>query len=319
MPQPSPPYGVIADLLRAGKVVPFLGAGAALGSRAPGQVWQQGGHDFLPTGAELARYLADWSSFPSTDERDVTDLAKVASYVVQTSARGPLRGQLREVFLREYEPCAIHHYLASIGKPLLIVTTNYDDLAERALAAAGRPYDLVIHPTDRRDIEASVLWWRHGAAEPEAVHPNQLAIDLQATTVVYKMHGTVDRLLARRDSFVVTEEDYVDFLWRMTANLAVPACFMRYFRTRHFLFLGYGLRDWNFRLLLRNLEVVLPTGRPGDAVATDGEDEEEEERRSWAIQIAPADLERQLWSARRVNIYDQDINLFVERLRARGS
>ena len=30
-------------------------------------------------------------------------------------------------------------------------------------------------------------------------------------------------------------------------------CFMKAFHERHFLFLGYGLRDWNLRLVLRNL------------------------------------------------------------------
>src|SRR5205823_762251 len=32
---------------------------------------------------------------------------------------------------------------------------------------------------------------------------------------------------------------------------AVPAQFMRHFSMRHFLFLGYGLRDWNLRVVLK--------------------------------------------------------------------
>jgi hypothetical protein len=164
-------------------------------------------------------------------------------------------------------------------------------------------------------VEASILWWKHGAVEPEVVPPNQLFIDLKSTTVIYKMHGTVDRVTAKWDSYVITEDDYIDFLSRMTGQTAVPAQFMRHFRTRHFLFLGYGLRDWNLRVVLKNLRMVLPAA--GDA-SGQAEDDDGGELRSWAIQFKPSDLETELWNARRVKIYDVDINEFVEKLRARG-
>jgi hypothetical protein len=309
----DPPYGEIADLLRKGEVVPFLGAGVNFSERPPGVSWDENAALFLPNGSELSRFLASKSSFPSKEEYDLTDLAKVASYFVETTARRRLRERLREVFDHEFDPCEIHTYLAEIPIPLLIVTTNYDDLTERAFLKAGHPYDLVIHPTDRKDMEGSILWWQHGANEPVAVPPNQLFIDLKTTTVVYKMHGTVDRLLRKWDSYVITEEDYVEFLARMISQTAVPALFMRHFRSRHFLFLGYGLRDWNLRVVLKNLKTVMPAD--ADAPATD----EEEELRSWAIQFRPSDLEVELWNTRKVKIYDVDINEFVRGLRNQGA
>jgi len=188
------------------------------------------------------------------------------------------------------------------------VTTNYDDLLDRAFAETRRPFDLVIHPTDRKENEASVLWWKHGAEEPEILAPNKLHIDLAKTTVIYKMHGSVDRLLHKWHSYVVTEDDYVDFISRMMSESAVPALFMRHFRTRHFLFLGYSLRDWNFRVVLKNLETVLP-------LPAEGAVHEEGELRSWAIQYQPSPLEQELWEARHVNIYDMDVNEFTRSLR----
>jgi SIR2-like domain len=307
----DPPYGEIVDLLKKGEVVPFLGAGVNFGARPPNVSWDERAALFLPSGSELSRFLASKSGFPSNDEHDLTDLAKVASYFVETSARRRLRERLREVFDHEFVPCDIHTYLAEIPVPLLIVTTNYDDLTERAFSTAGRSYDLVIHLTDRKDMEGSILWWKHGANEPVAVPPNQLYIDLNTTTVIYKMHGTVDRLLRKWDSYVITEEDYVEFLSRMTSQAAVPALFMRYFRSRHFLFLGYGLRDWNLRVVLKNLKTVVPAAI--DAPATD--EGEDGELRSWAIQFRPSDLEVELWNAKRVKIYDVDINDFVSCLR----
>lgn len=313
-----PPYGEIADLLKKGEVVPFLGAGVNFGVRPESNAkWDAKVSNFLPSGVELSRFLADVSNFPAENEDEITDLAKVSSYFVETSARRRLRERLHEIFNRDFEPAVIHNYLAELGRstPMLIVTTNYDDLTERAFNRLGLPFDLVVHPTDRKDVEASVLWWKHGVTEPEVVPPNQLFIDLKNTTVIYKMHGTVDRITAKWDSYVITEDDYIDFLSRMTGQTAVPAQFMRHFRTRHFLFLGYGLRDWNLRVVLKNLRMVLPT--VNDAGTTVDEDSEEE-LRSWAIQFNPSDLETELWGARKVKIYDVDINEFVEKLRARG-
>src|SRR5262249_28460273 len=151
----------------------------------------------------------------SNDEHDLADLAKVASYFAEIVARRHLCQRLTELFDQDLEPCSIHTYLATIDTPLLIVTTNYDELTERAFAKAGRPYDLVVHPTDRKELAASVFWWRHGADKPEPVEPNSLQIDLAATTVIYKMHGSVDRRLHQWESYVVTEDDYVDFLARL--------------------------------------------------------------------------------------------------------
>ena len=319
----QPPYGVIANLFKEGAIVPFLGAGVNFGTRKPPDAqWNEKTTTFLPSGAELSRFLAEDSSFPSQDKQDLDDLAKVAAFYVEAAERKTLTDHLHRFFDQDFTPCDIHKYLAEIPAPLLIVTTNYDDLTERAFAAAGREYDLVVHANDRQEVAGSVLWWRAGTAEPEPVPPAKLFIDLKKTTVIYKMHGTVDRR-SKWDNYVITEDDYVDFLSRMTGQTAVPALFMKTFRDRHFLFLGYGLRDWNLRVVLRNLRAILP-GAANPAIAKDHEEQEavtEEEEaalRSWAIQFQPSVLEVELWNARRVKIYDVDINEFVRRLREKA-
>ena len=319
----QPPYGVIADLFKEGAIVPFLGAGVNFGMRKPPDAqWNEKTSKFLPSGAELSRFLAGDSGFPSQEKQDLDDLAKVAAFYVEAAERKTLTDQLHRFFDQDFPPCDIHKYLTEIPAPLLIVTTNYDDLTERAFATAGREYDIVVHANDSREVAGSVLWWKAGAAEPEPVPPAKLFIDLKKTTVIYKMHGTVDRR-SKWDNYVITEDDYVDFLSRMTGQTAVPALFMKTFRNRHFLFLGYGLRDWNLRVVLRNLRGILP-GAANTATATDQEEqtavteEEEVTLRSWAIQFQPSDLEKGLWNARGVKIYDVDINEFVRRLRERS-
>ena len=307
----EPPYGEIADLMKQGAIVPFLGAGVNLGARPPGAAWDETAAAFLPSGAELSRYLASKVNFPSQDPHDLGDLAKVSSYYAEMLGRRRLRERLGQLFCRDLKLCDIHAYLAQVAThvPLLIVTTNYDNLPELALNQAGCAFDRVIHPTDRKEVEASVLWWKSGATEPIAVPPNQLYIDLKTTTVIYKMHGTVDCLLNKWDSYVITEDDYVDFLARMTSQTAVPALFMRHFRSCNFLFLGYGLNDWNLRVILRNLGTTLP----GSEMPPAGE--VEAGVRSWAIQFHPSEFEVELWRARGVKVYDVDINQFAKRLR----
>jgi len=122
------------------------------------------------------------------------------------------------------------------------------------------------------------------------------------------MHGNVQRQTDKWDSFVITEEDYVDFVSRMTTNAAVPSLFYEYFRTRSFLFLGYSLKDWNLRVVLKNLDRYLGRRRPAN------EEDDDEPLPSWSIQKQPSELERKLWEKRNVNIFDMALDDFVTKM-----
>jgi SIR2-like domain len=306
------PYAAIASLLKAGEVVPFLGAGVNYGGRGAQETWTFGHSRFLPMGGELSRYLASQIGLPSEDDRE--DLARVAAYYEGKIDRGFLRLKLRDVFDKDYDLCSIHRYLAEISRStnLLIVTTNYDDLTEKAfIEVGGQPFSIVIDLTDHHSDPswADAILWGHFAPEKGAdiefeVYPRNTldrVIDLSKTSVIYKMHGTVDRQQKGRDSYLITEDDYVQFLARMTEKIAVPPMFMNYFNKHRFLFLGYSLRDWNVRVILRGL---LTSERP-------------RESRSWCVQFEsnPSPLEKTLWDRKGVYLYNQDIDNFVRELR----
>lgn len=323
---PEPPYGIIAPKLARGKVVPFLGAGASIGQREPADSkFDPARPRFLPMAAELAEVLADESSFPSDDVHERGDLAKVSSYYAEVSSdRKTLRERLRELLgpntdpeplaeetasadparvaqSKKIKPMTLHRLLAALPAAQVIVTTNYDSLVEQAFDEVEKPYDLVIYPADRpTQYVNSVLWWPH-KEEPRPVESNKLDehINMLALgrTVIFKMHGTRHPSDDAYDHFVVTEEDYVEFLSRMTTHSAIPSIFYPYFRERSFLFLGYGLRDWNLRVLLKNLPK-----------------QTDEQLRSWAIQRDPFELERMLWQKRNVSIYDLSLEEFATKL-----
>jgi hypothetical protein len=155
---------------------------------------------------------------------------------------------------------------------------------ERAYAELGKPYDVVVHITDQE----KVLWWQHGKAEPEEALADDLLIDLERVSVVYKMHGAIDRRQDRLGHYVITEDDYIEFLTRMTRRSVIPPIFAEPFQSRPFLFLGYGLYDWNLRVILNRIQEF--RGHP--------------KFRSWAIETLSKPVERRLWEARGVNVYD---------------
>jgi hypothetical protein len=332
--QEAPPFPIIWDEIKDGRVVPFLGAGASLCGRPVGDGgeparWTGAETSFLPNGPELGKWLAAKCMFP--DEAETSDLAKIASYYEIRAHRTLLVRRLRDVFSRRYSHGPIHDFLAESPKPLLIVTTNYDTLIEQAFQQRDRPYHLVTHP-ERDDYAGSVLWWKPGAKEPKIERPRELPLSLEDTSIIYKMHGTVN-LRSSWNSFVITEEDYVRFLASMTDRQAIPARFMMHFQESAFLFLGYGLRDWNLRVLLENLHSAFHYDRVPKAVTDTDEkrlasamadvdlmDEllsrySRRQLPSWAIQHQPSDLEKTLWNHRKVQIFDMALDEFVARMR----
>jgi hypothetical protein len=250
---------------------------------------------FLPNASELTSHLAIETSFPPGE---TAELSKVAQYFNVVGGRDALDQELHAIFNALYDPSPLHTFLAAAPAPLLIVTTNYDDMVEQALRAAGRPFDLIVHTTDVK-LGYRLLWWQHGESEPHEVNQKEIDIDLDKVTVLYKMHGAVDRQLATRDQYVITEDDYIEFLSRMTKNKAIPNIFAEPFQTRHFLFLGYGLRDWNLRVVLNRVEK--------DIGRTKG-------IKSWAIQRDPSPLERRFWQDRGVEVFDLSLDEFVAKL-----
>ena len=148
-------YRIVIKAMMEGRVVPLLGAGINLCDRPVNEVWSPRDPRFLPSGGELAEFLAEYFEYPTNDVRD---LVRVSEYAAVMQGLGPLYDELHEIFDADYEPGAIHGFLASLPsiqkgkgyKPRyqLIVTTNYDDALERAFSAAGEAFDVVSYIAD---------------------------------------------------------------------------------------------------------------------------------------------------------------------------
>jgi hypothetical protein len=255
------PFPEIIGAFKQKKVVPFLGAGVPFSGRQKAAEWHKG-EAFLPSAAELARHLAFLCDLPIWNIRDTENLARVASYYTITNPGADLADELRAIFAGG-SPTPVHELLAEPKlHPMLIVTTNYDTLMEQALEAKRVPYDTVIHCTDI-DHRGCVVVKRYGAADSDFIPPTDFDVDLKTRTVLYKMHGSISRdtgppQTAPSANFVITEEDYVTFLSRLSsAPPVVPPLFRTHFQNSSFLFLGYSLEDWNVRVILDSLNDVM--------------------------------------------------------------
>ena len=108
-------YQTIVKAIADGRVIPFLGAGVNLCGR-PGEIdWQPGQTDYLPSGSELTRHLAEDFGYP---EDEIRDLARVSQYVAVMTGTGPLFEELHELFDAECPPTTLHKFLASLPSVL---------------------------------------------------------------------------------------------------------------------------------------------------------------------------------------------------------
>ena len=236
------------------------------------------------------------SGYPSGEE---ADLARVAQFFDGVAGRGALDDQLHKVFSakKKYKPGRLHEYLAGFDN-LVIVTTNYDDLMEQSFQAKGRTFHKVIYRTD----ETTFLVWQPGEEEPLECYADDLDLPVGESPILFKMHGSADPEDTDRDSYVITEDDYVEFLSRMTSKIAIPKPFAKPFRKSHFLFLGYGLRDWNLRVILYKIWQSYPRKKYA----------------SWAIQHQANELEKRYWQQRSLTIYELTIDRFLKGLGTEG-
>ena len=291
-----------------GQLVPFLGAGANMCERPEGE-WPD---RFLPTGVELAEYLANEYGYPPDQDR--RDLSRVAQYVDLETDEAVLFADLRKVFVRDpppnpdYLPNKLHRLLAALPGLLregghatcgqLIITTNYDDVVETAFASAGEALDVVSY-SGGGNRPPIFIHKKPGGEHHEIDDPSTYAdFDLATRSVLLKIHGALNREDRTGDRYVITEDHYIDYMTRENAPALIPKHLIARMTQSSFLFLGYALRDWNLRVVLRSIwsERTLRI-------------------RSWAIERSPSIIDTKLWQRHEVEILGATLEEWVDAMR----
>jgi DNA-binding SARP family transcriptional activator len=236
-------------------------------------------------------------------------LPRVAQYVAVMKGSGPLYDELHALLDADATPTPIHRLFAALPPLLrergvphqLLVTTSYDLGLEAAFLEEGEEFDVVSY------IATGPQRGRFCHIRPDGTGrvvdlPNTYAteLSLEQRTVILKLHGQVDRGPEREwESFVVTEDDYIDYLSRSDVAAAVPVGLAAKLRRSHFLFLGYTMADWNLRVILNRLWSDQPLSY-----------------RSWAVQPDAQPLEREFWRRRDVDVHEVPLDRYVETLSA---
>ena len=283
---------MIIKALMDGRVVPFLGKSANLCGRPPDAKWGSGW--YAPTGDEVAEHLAANFGYPANEQKD---LLRVSQYVSVTTGSGPLYDELHSLFDTDYKPTPLHEFFATVPTLLrakgsvrpyqLIVTSNYDDVLERAFEDAGQPFDLVCYVAEGEN-RGKFLHRPPGGEYQVIERENEFrGVSLDERSVILKIHGAIYRGNPDQDSYVITEDHNIDYLTRTNVSSPVPTVLQAKLKKSQFLFFGSSLRDWNLRVFLHRVW--------GEQKLT---------YKSWAVQLNPQGVDRDFWRKREVGILD---------------
>jgi hypothetical protein len=239
-----------ADGLRAGNEIPFIGAGihgagplgpAALGAALGGRAAGEGALPLATLAEYRERFLNDREAF----------LRQLKATVVEQRDAAP--------------PPPLYDLLAGLPRLPMAISATWNDLLEKKLRDAGRSWAVVAHVIRSIDGEHDgKIVVRRGEGDPTLHKADE--VDLEGVDcVVYKPLGSIalNRALRRRfgaadfiDTVVITETDHAVFFGLLQNAATRPVALLRRLRRRPLLFLGYTLDVWQFRLVVRVLEMT---------------------------------------------------------------
>ena len=294
----------IANAIRKGFCVPFLGAGVSMSFRN----WRNGQRDMpgCPSGWELKNILdralrAKTPPSPELDRVPLGDLPSVAEFYayIESGHRNEIEQIVTDSIRLATFPRPIHWILAGIPSIRCVFTTNYDELVEQACRAVS-PNRNLLGP------------YVYDQSKEEQERPSNIPIDIvsnrkfESTTgtppeghpmLLYKMHGCV----RHPGSMLITTYDYVRYIatWR-DERAGMPKEFRDLLLKNTILFLGYGLGDWNFRVIWEAMVGAFPGGRFPI--------------QSYAIKKDITHFERSLFAARNIALIDCDLTLLARAL-----
>ena len=278
-------WQVLLSMIEHGKCTPFIGAGAC--------------HNILPLAKDIALEWAKEHNYPM---EDIDDLGNVAQYLAITLSPTYPKHQIAQM-LKNIYPESIeaiektHGLLAELPLPVYI-TTNYDDFMYRTLQSKRKNPNRVLCQWNsfvRKNLDPQ--------QKDDYVLKNDFTPSAQEP-IVFHLHG-LDEI---PESLVLTEDDYVDFVVNTSKDMmeVVPFQIQKALTSHSLLFIGYGLKDWSFRVLFRGLVSQL---------------EKSLRKKSIAIQL-PKSLKQESYLNKyfdemKIKVYWGEASEFIEELKSR--
>ncbi|NNM57798.1 SIR2 family protein [Acidocella sp.] len=217
----------IAELLKTGSAVPYLGPAVAQG--APGR----------RTPEALAAFLGTKVALPRRAKGNVW---AAAQHIESYKHRNTVTALMNEAFAAPVPPAPLHSALAQLNLPL-IVESWYDDAMRSALAGLDNWGE--VQGITRAGIGED-RWFRFYNAAGEATCATQAA---EWTTLLYRPHGGVTP--AR--NYLISDADYVEVLTEIDIQTPIPEEVRHRRAGRSFLFLGCRFHDQMLRSYARQI------------------------------------------------------------------
>ena len=274
-PQQSPENDENLEYI-AGKVarnqcILFLGSAIHV-PPSPDSRYQYSKEKSPPIGGELSAQLAKKSGFQG---KDTWNLQRVTQHYESKKSRFRLVEEIAAAVRDDREPSPVLYALTRLNFPI-VVTTNYDQLYEKALGKPRDQIDVCIYNPDNSVPTTDC------SATPSPARP-----------YILKIHGDIDE----PESIVITEEDYIHFMLRMGDKQPfhpVGKNVLTYLAKWPTLFIGYSLMDYNFRVLFKTIRWQLDAARIPP---------------NYSVDIKPDDLIRDIYENQR-----RQVTFIVENL-----
>lgn len=219
----------IADRLRAGTLLPYLGPGvtALTGTTAPTS------HE------SLAAWLGSKVALP---KRARGNAWAAAQYIESARFRATLDAFMQQAFAPPALPTPLHAAIARLA-PAMVVDTWYD--AALRTAFAGQAGWGEIHAASRATPGES-RWYRAYDANGDEC---PVADAATWSTLIYKPHGCV----APKPNFLVSDADYVEVLTEIDIQTPIPDAVQIRRAVGGFLFLGCRFHEQTMRTYARQI------------------------------------------------------------------
>ncbi|MDH2474371.1 SIR2 family protein [Clostridium perfringens] len=199
---------IINKAARNNKLVVFVGAGVSMNSGYPS--WQ-----------ELIKDFADGLGY-DMKESSFDELLRIPQYYYNARKEKEYYDVIYNKFNIKSEPNKIHDLILELN-PAHIITTNYDDLIERAANSKGMFYDVVSKDSD-------------------------LAYSVNNKMII-KMHGDL-----KNKNIVLKEDDYMSYF----NNFKLIQNYIKSLISTHVvLFVGYSVSDVNLKYIFQWVRDVL--------------------------------------------------------------
>ena len=188
----------LVEQVKNGECILFFGAGVHA-SPSKGSKYKYPPESKPLLGRQLVEIMATECDFQKNfPDESVLDLQRVSLCYEITKGLG--RSKMVDFLSKQVQegkkPSPALQMLAALPFKI-VITTNYDRLFEKALIKVDKdPHIFVYDPSPPGDEPTPDL-----TTDPTVERP-----------LLYKMHGDLDK----RDSIVITDEDYINFVQRMS-------------------------------------------------------------------------------------------------------